>query len=429
MKLELHKFKVSKVQAGNAWALENGTLTIVSKDVIDHIADDRFASVDIDFAHPGEEVRITPVKDAIEPRCKMEGAGEVFPGFIGDVDTVGEGKTLVLEGCAVLTTGRIIAPQEGIVDMTGPGAPYTPFSKTANIVIILNPVEGVELHSREESCRLAGLKAATFIAKKVKELGKKADTVETYESKTFKEALAEYPELPKVAYIYMLQTQGLLHDTYLYGVDVKKILPTVINATEVMDGAICSGNCVSSCDKNSTYVHLNNPIIKSLYAHHGKDLNFIGVVVTNENVTLADKKRSSSYATKLAKTLGADAVVISEEGFGNPDADLVLNCWKSEKLGMKTVLVTDEYAARDGGSQSLADTTPYGDAVVTAGNANEPIILPKMPKVIGDISTVCDQAGGFVNTVREDGSLFVELQIITGATNELGFTNNGAETL
>ena len=42
----------------------------------------------------------------------------------------------------------------------------------------------------------------------------------------------------------------------------------------------------------------------------------------------ADKKRSSSYAVKLAKTLGADAAVISEEGFGNPDADLVMNCWK-----------------------------------------------------------------------------------------------------
>ena len=33
-----------------------------------------------------------------------------------------------------------------------------------------------------------------------------------------------------------------------------------------MDGAIVSGNCVSACDKNSTYVHQNNPVIRSLYA-------------------------------------------------------------------------------------------------------------------------------------------------------------------
>ncbi|HBS93430.1 MAG TPA: beta-aspartyl-peptidase, partial [Firmicutes bacterium] len=64
--------------------------------------------------------------------------------------------------------------------------------------------------------------------------------------------------------------------------------------------AIVSGNCVSACDKNTTYPHLNNPIIQDLYARHGKDLNFIGVIITNENVTLADKQRSSNFTAKLA---------------------------------------------------------------------------------------------------------------------------------
>lgn len=47
----------------------------------------------------------------------------------------------------------------------------------------------------------------------------------------------------------MLQTQGLLHDTYVYGVDAKQIVPTLLYPTELMDGAIVSGNCVSACDK------------------------------------------------------------------------------------------------------------------------------------------------------------------------------------
>lgn len=109
-----------------------------------------------------------------------------------------------------------------------------------------------------------------------------------------------------------------------------------------------SGNCVSACDKNSTYVHLNNPVIQALYDRHGVDLNFVGCIITNENVTLADKKRSSSYATKLAAMLGVDGLVISEEGFGNPDTDLIMNCRKAETLGIRTVLITDEYAGRDG---------------------------------------------------------------------------------
>lgn len=430
LKLELHKVKITNVVFGDAFSVKNGTLTIHKQALIDHLMDDsRLASVEVELARPGESVRITPVKDAIEPRCKIEGSNEVFPGWIGDVDTVGEGKTLVLEGAAVLTTGRLVAPQEGIVDMKGPGAELTPFSVTQNVVLVLNPAEGVELHNRESSCRIAGLKAASFIAQQVNAAGFKADAVETFESLPYAQALAAHPGLPKVAYIYMLQTQGLLHDTYVYGVDVKKIIPTMINATEVMDGAICSGNCVSACDKNSTYVHLNNPVIKSLYEHHGKDLNFVGVIITNENVTLADKKRSSSYAVKLARTLGVDAVVISEEGFGNPDADLVLNCWKAEKAGIKTVLLTDEYAGRDGASQSLADTTPYGDACVTAGNANAAITLPPMDKIIGDISFVDEQAGGFFGSLKQDGSIFCEIQIITGSTCELGFTKNGAYTI
>jgi hypothetical protein len=47
-------------------------------------------------------VRIIPVKDVIEPRCKLEGKGECFPGFIGGSETVGNGATLVLKGAAVV---------------------------------------------------------------------------------------------------------------------------------------------------------------------------------------------------------------------------------------------------------------------------------------------------------------------------------------
>ena len=428
MKLELHRVNIQKLEFGSATAVKNGTLTINKQELIDLLLkDDHLAGCDIDLAHPGESTRIMPVKDAIEPRCKIEGPGEVFPGWIGDVDTVGQGKTLVLDGAVVLTTGRLVAPQEGIVDMSGPGADYTPFSKTKNIVITLEPAKGVELHQREAACRKAGLTAAHYLAVCCK--AAKADKVESFEFPELRQALAAHPGLPKVAYVYMLQSQGLLHDTWVYGVDAKKSLPTLISPTEVMDGAIISGNCVSACDKNNTYVHLNNPIIRSLYARHGKELNFVGVIITNENVTLADKKRSSSYAIKLASMIGVDGVVISEEGFGNPDADLVMNCWKAERAGIKTVLVTDEYAGRDGSSQSLADACPEGDACVTAGNANELIVLPPMKKVIGELPTANVIAGGFFGSLRDDGSMEVELQAILCSTNELGFGRIGAKTL
>jgi len=138
-------------------------------------------------------------------------------------------------------------------------------------------------------------------------------------------------------------------------------------------------------------------------------------------VYLADKERSSNFTTKLAQFLGLDGVIISQEGFGNPDTDLIMNCKKIENLGIKTVIVTDEYAGRDGLSQSLADADSLADAVVTGGNANEVIVLPPLDTIIGTDAFINKIAGGFDGSLRKDGSIEVEIQAIIGATNELGF--------
>ena len=429
-KLELHRLNVKSLKFSDKTGFADGVLSVNKAELLALIAEDPLLgkNLDVDLAMPGESVRIMPVKDVIEPRWKIEGKGQVFPGIISDVETVGEGKTLVLSGAAVLTAGKLVRFQEGIIDMTGPGADYTPYSKTCNVVLVLEPSDPkMDKHDYETACRVAGLKAAAYLAKSC--AGVAADSVEVYEQANIREGMNNLPELPKVGYLYMLQTQGLLHDTYLYGVDVKKILPTLISPLEVMDGAIVSGNCVSACDKNSTYSHQNNPVIENMLKRHGKDFNFVGCIVTNENVTLADKRRSSTYATKLAGMLGLDGLIITEEGFGNPDADLIMNCWKAERLGIKTALLTDEYAGQDGASQSLADSCPEGDACVTAGNANEVIKLPPMDKVIGYAHEANVIAGGWNGSLADDGSITVELQAITGSTSELGYTKLGAYTL
>lgn len=424
MKLELGNIFIQDVLFGEHTEVKNGIVYVNKAELLETIADERLQCRDIHIVKPGESVRLCPVKDVLEPRVKVEGPGSVFPGFFGDVTMVGEGRTHVLKGMTVITVGNIVGFQEGIIDMSGPGAEYTPFSQTINLVIDCEKAAGIKQHEHEEAVRLTGLKAARYISEAARSIT--PDEIISYETRPLPQQLAEYPDLPKVAYVYMLQTQGLLHDTYLYGVDVKKILPTFLFPTEVMDGAIVSGNCVSACDKNTTYHHLNSPVIYDLFDHHGKDLNFVGVVVTNENVTLADKERSSNFCAKLVKSLGVDGVIISEEGFGNPDTDLIMNCKKIEQLDIKTVLITDEYAGRDGASQSLADAHPSADAVISAGNANELITLPPMDQVIGFDQAANIIAGGFANSLKADGSVEVEIQSIIGATNELGFNRMGA---
>ena len=431
MKLELGFIQINDIQFSKECKVENGTLYVDPEAVRAFVYEeddvrDWVAEMQFDIARPGERVRITPVKDVIEPRVKVQGPGGLFPGVISKVDTVGSGRTHVLRGMAVVTAGKIVGFQEGIIDMTGPGAEYTPFSKLNNLVLVATPREGYEDHKHEyeRAVRLAGLRAAVFIG----ELGRglEPDEVRSFETYGIKEGIQKLPDLPRVAYVHMLQTQGLLHDTYVYGVDAKRTLTTILCPTETMDGAILSGNCVSACDKNTTYHHLNNPVVAELFEQHGKTLNYVCNIITNENVYLADKQRSSDWTAKLCRLLDLDGAIVSQEGFGNPDTDLIMNTRKIELQGVKTAIITDEYAGQDGRSQSLADADPLADAVVTGGNANQVILLPPMERVIGTLDYVDVVAGGHAGSLREDGYIEAELQIITGATNEMGFNRLSA---
>ena len=188
-----------------------------------------------------------------------------------------------------------------------------------------------------------------------------------------------------------------------------------------MDGAVTSGNCVSACDKNTTFFHQNNPVIAELLQGHGTRWTLAGVVITNEPTRLSQKQRSARAAVELVQQLNADGAIVTKEGFGNPDADQMMIVRGLERVGIRATTITDEYAGIDGGSQSLADSTPEADAVVSVGNANQRLVLLPMERIIGHLPDVLRLAGGYPYSLREDGSIEVELQAIIGATNQLGY--------
>ena len=335
MSYELRKIQITDVQFGDVNRIDKGVLTIDAQSIIDLLMEDkRIKSVEIDIAKPAESVRILPVKDVIEPRTKAE--GNVFPGIQSDVAEAGKGVTYALKGCAVVTTGPIVGFQEGLIDMSGPGTQYSIFSKLNNIVIQIFKEENVEPHEHEQIVREAGIKAARYI-------GQIGLNYEDYVSeeihwKPIGEKYREYPELPKVVYVYNCMAQGLLHDTYYYGRDAKMMIPTLITPPEVADGAIVSGNCVSPGSKTTTYHHQNNAVLEQCLARHGKEINFMGIVLNPLMVTLKEKYRNCMLTVKYAQMLGAQGAIISQEGFGNPTTDLMLTCKGLENSGIKTVI-------------------------------------------------------------------------------------------
>jgi glycine reductase len=324
--------------------------------------------------------------------------------------------TRVLNNVGVVTCGPIVGFQEGIIDMSGPGAAYTPFSERILIVIEVRIKEGTPPHEHEAALRTAGLAVAEQLARNCE-----AAAIDRVETLDWDERRSN-SGLPRIAYVNMVLSQGLLHDTYVRGRYAGDVLPCRLDPLIIIDGGVVSGNCVSACDKTTTYHHQNNPVVRELLAGHGARWDFAGVVMTNEPTRLAEKQRCAKRAVELVRELDADAVIITKEGFGNPDADLMMIVRALEAGGIATVAITDEFAGTDGASQSLTDATPEADALVSVGNANELIELPAMQAVIGPLPDVARLAGGYAHSVHEDGTMTVELQAIIGSTNQLGLS-------
>ena len=161
MQLKIGKINILDIIFSDKTRIEDNVLYINKVELKNYLKEDnRIKSVEIELAKPGDSTRILPIKDIIQPRVKLNGKGGVFPGLINDLEIVGKGTTFVLEDCAVVTCGKILHVQEGIIDMSGPGAKYARFSKMNLVVPVIEPKEDIDEHTHEEIIRVAGLKTA-----------------------------------------------------------------------------------------------------------------------------------------------------------------------------------------------------------------------------------------------------------------------------
>ena len=103
MRLELNIIHIEDVIFSDRTDVSDGILS-VHREELERLLlqDERLARIDIELAHPGESCRILQVSDVIEPRAKIGDNADDFPGVIGRQETVGEGRTCVLRGTAVI---------------------------------------------------------------------------------------------------------------------------------------------------------------------------------------------------------------------------------------------------------------------------------------------------------------------------------------
>ena len=420
MRLALGSFPVKRIEFGPTTIWHEGTLHVDRSALRAHLlGDERLVDVEIDCARPGESARIIHVLDSIEPRAKVEGRGQVFPGIVGPLEAVGDGRTHRLAGLAVQSTAVIRDPREtadvweSIIDMGGDGAAFSPFSETVNLVLSFRLAEPLSAVEGTTAVREATLRASRWLAEATRDLA--PPEMEVLELGPVE------PGLPKVAYICFLLGLTDLHTSYVYGSPITS-LPTLLHPNELADGAVVSANYHIAGIRNPTYLYQNSPVIARLRAEHGRTLDFVGVIVAQATISLYhEKERSALHAAKLARMLGAEAAVLSLDSGGNAFTDLMLACRACERLGLKTALVMPEYAGSGGGEPAFVDFVPEAVAIASTGNVDAAVTLPAVRRVLGGGDFPPSPTGSEPPiTVGPAESFSTSLRLIQAATTGLG---------
>ena len=145
--LLLRRVRIHDLFFGEKTEISDHVLRINQEELLRYLLEDRrLQSVEIKIARHGEKKRIIPVKDVLEPRAKLGGTLTTFPGFFDSAEPVGTGITYVLDGVAVVTCGKLVNFQEGLIDMSGPGSEFSLFSKKLNVVLVMEPKENLGKH-------------------------------------------------------------------------------------------------------------------------------------------------------------------------------------------------------------------------------------------------------------------------------------------
>lgn len=428
-KLEIANFYVKDVTFGNETVFKDGVLTINQAEAEAFIREDEsITKLELKIAKPGESIRIVPVKEAAEPRARLDGRA-TFPGVTGELAPAGEGVVHALKGVSVLGVGMHMGSfGDGLIDMFGEGQKYTQYGELINICIIADTNEDFERHEQQKknrAIRMATHRFAEYLGKTV--LDQEPEDTEVYEFEAVTERGEDYQSLPKVVLVMQPQSQmeEMGYNDLLYGWDMNHFVPTFMNPNEVLDGAIISGSFMPASSKWATHDMQNFPTIKELYRAHGDTINFLGVIMSNLNVSLEQKERSAIFVANIAKALGADGAIVTEEGYGNPDTDYIRCIVALEDVGVKTVGISNEATGRDGASQPLVVLDQKADALVSTGNVSQMIELEAAEQVYGELEALARDglSGGWANndilgpSVREDGSIVME--------NNAMFTGDG----
>jgi glycine reductase len=371
-------------------------------------ADARLGRVAIDLVRRGESCRIGRVFDVVAPRAKETG-GVDFPGLLGPPGPAGRGRTRALEGVAVVATDQQLVETAtlGLIDTAGPAAELSLYGGMHHVVVSAWPAAGTGRPDYLAALRLAGLRAAVELARAA--AAAPPARVEVLERPA--RVPAALAGLPRVAYVFQIHSHQRptgAEEGILYGDPVRRMLPTVLHPNEVLDGAVVRGFMSRLA---TTHAIQDHAVVRELYARHGRQCWFAGVVVTVAQATEPERERSAAMAAALvAETLGADGAVFTKIGGGAPHVDMAQAAARCEALGVRTTLIVEDMSTDGSAEGMLLFNVPGLEALVNVGSAQAPLALPPVARVV---------AGG-PEAEALAGALSVPTGTVCGAIEQIG---------
>ena len=325
------------------------------------------------------------------------------------MQSAGNGVTRALKGPTVVICDLGLSGTGTIIEMSGPAAAWGLYGSTQNIVVAPEPAPGVSRTDYLHALRLAGLKAAVYLASPEQEFT--VDNREVFTLGPLKKS--ESTDLPRVAYCFQIfsRQHGMVKgESVLYGGEVVDMLPTVLHPNEIIDGALVKDYYQFGFE---TYSIQNHPIIRELYARHLRELIFAGVIVTTATVDAVQRNRNAiMIANLLSETLRADGVVISKIFGGAPNIDVGIIGRALEDRHIAAVPLIQIDSVEGDLGDALLFRSPSFDGVVCTGRIHEELSLPAVPEVLG------------AGPERDlGGAASIEGRYLRGMVNNLGASN------
>jgi len=417
MQLTLEIHPITAIHFGDSTKLNGNSLLIDAEQLRALLLEDRtLTAVDLAIASPGESCRAGPVFDIIEPRAKAPESSPDFPGILGAPHTAGLGTTHVLEGAAV-TVLREKSPGDSrgatgyVLEMSGEAAAGSKYSFLRHLIIVPQTQSALPDHARHKAYRLAGLKAAVFLARAA--FGHAPASRVTFDS--LDAIAADRDGLPRVAYvgqIFSRQRKPELHEEILYGLGTDGMLPVPLHPDEWLDGALLP-SYHTSLGGAETYFYQNHPVITELYRqHHARELNFAGTVATIASADNFDRERNCRFAANLVRTLfKADAAILTKFGGGVPHTDLPETARFLEGMGIKTAVQVTDLARDQRVESALLFNFPEVNAIVCIGGNSTRWEVPRVERVIAASAELKEVLGGPV---------YLESLNVVGGANQQG---------